>query len=447
MQASIGAAVGAAVGVAVGAAVGLAVGLTVGLAVGFAVGLAVGFGAGTVSHYRREVRMTASISPIGLDIPRALLISPLDIQAFPMNIPPLKKTDREKIIRSRLKTLYPGNPGDTVFEYALSGGKRRSGQEAQDTLMVFAADKEIYELYRRTGKSLIPGTAIMSLGAAKIKAPSKLVILLGPAWAEAIRFDSNEISGYVSAPRDTDTAGLAWLSPLYAEAEADTLPVIIIEDPRGDHTGPGDGSLGGPNGEPGGGPRDGAGDELRGLFAKSVSMRIAEAAEGLNIKRARIFYGRGEGRNFNHKRLISVLLILNCASLAFSLRLVSSIRGKELVRLQEIGREQAGYAREAERLQKEIAEIRGRLFREQAHQGPAVYAIISEIDACLSNARIRNLIIQADSFSLEAEGADSIAALRALRGSAYFSGIILHQAAPSKTGGEQFSISGKVRHE
>jgi hypothetical protein len=364
----------------------------------------------------------APISPVELDAKRTLLVSPLDIQVFVMKIPASKEKDREEIIRSRLRTLYPGNPEDTIFAYTRSGGKRRGEQEPYDKITVFATDRGTCALYRQTGKSLIPGIAVLSLGAAKIKAPSKLAILLTPEWAEAVRFENNEISGYVSAHRDKDAEGISWISPLYAEAEQDTFPVIIIEYPEVSYPG------------------------LRALFKKSITARIGEVLGGIKIKRDRIFYGSREGW-FNHKRLIAALLVLNCASLAFSLWLISSGRTEEMSRLQNIRAEQIGYKKEAERLEKEIAEINNRRTMTRTNRGPAIYEIISEIDSCLSNARIQNLIIQPDSFSLEAEGTDSIGVFRALGGSNYFYDITLRQAAPSQTGGEQFSIAGKINHE
>jgi hypothetical protein len=362
------------------------------------------------------------ISPVELDARRTLLVSPLDIQVFVMKIPASKKKEREEIIRSRLRTLYPGNPEDTVFAYTLSGGKRRGEQEPYDKITLFATDRGTCALYRQTGKFLIPGIAILSLGAAKIKAPSKLAILLTPEWAEAVRFEHNEIKSYVSTHRDKEAEANSWIAPLYTEAESDTLPVIIIAYPEVSYPG------------------------LRDLFKKSITAGIGEVSGGIKIKRDRIFYGYREGR-FNHKRLIAALLILNCVSLSFSLRLISSGTAEELIRLQNIRTEQGEYKKEAARLQKEIAEINSRRTAARTNRGPAIYEIISEIDSCLSNARIQNLIIEPDSFSLEAEGADSIGVFRALGGSNYFYDITLRQAAPSQTGGEEFSIAGKINHE
>jgi cell division protein FtsB len=354
---------------------------------------------------------------------RTALVSPLDIQVFFMNIPALKEADREEIIRSQLRTLYPGDPGNTVFDYILCRGKGRGKPRASGgRSIVWAAEKETYDLYRETGKALIPGLSILCLGAEKIRAQAKLVILLTPEWVEAARFEDNEISRYVSAYRDQGAAEIPPVSSLYTEEERDVLPVLIIEHPEAHHSGPG---------RP---------------FKNCLSMGIGEVSKGVNIKKRRIFYRSGEGQRINHRLIISALIILNGASLVISLRLVSSRMAEEGARLQNIHREQMAYKKEAEKLKKEIAEMEGRLSN-STDQGHTIYEIISEIDACLSKARIQNLIIQQGTFNLEAEGEDSIGVFRALEGSHYFSDISLHQAAPSKTGGEQFSISGKVNHE
>jgi hypothetical protein len=361
------------------------------------------------------------ISAIELYKRKVLLVSPLDIQVFLMDIPPSKETDREEIIRSRLRALYPGDPGNTVFDYILCGGKQKGEPKSRRKIIVFAAEKELYDLYRGTGQSLVPGISILSLGADKIRAPSKLVILLTPEWAEAARFDNNEISAYVSGYTGGETADLPFISPLYSEGERDTLPVLIIGYSGVYHSG------------------------LQERFKNCRSMNIGEAAGGTKIKSRRIFYRHGEG--INHKLIISALVLLNCASLVFSLRLVSSRMAEELIRLQNIHREQREYTKEAERLEKEIAEIQDRQAMIHANQGPAIYEIISVIDSCLSKARIQNLIIQEETFNLEAEGEDSLKVFRALEGSQFFTDISLHRAAPSKRGGEQFNISGRINHD
>jgi hypothetical protein len=317
--------------------------------------------------------------------------------------------------------LYPGSPEDTVFDYILAGGKRRGEQKPYYKAIVFATERGIYELYRETGKSLIPGIALLARGAKKIKAPSKVVILLTPQWAEAARFDNNEMSRYVSGHTGKERAEISLISPLYTEAEADTLPVIIIEDPETDHAG------------------------LRCLFKNSVSIPLGEISGG--VKRGRIFYRQGKGRRINHRLIISALIILNCLSAALSLRFVSGRMEAELIRLRNIRTEQAAYKKEAEKLEKEIADISGRLSADTERQRHSIYEIISEIDLCLANARIQNLTIQEETFNLEAEGADSIGVLRALGRSNYFYDINLHQAAPLISGGEQFSISGRLNHE
>lgn len=354
---------------------------------------------------------------------KTLLISPLDIQVFFMNVSALKEEDREGIIRSQLRTLYPGDPENTVFDYILCGKKERGPSKPCRKIIVFAAEREIYDLYRETGKSLIPGISILSLGAEKIRAPSKLVILLTPQWAEAARFDNNEISRHVSGHTGKDAAEIPFIAQLYTEEERDELPVIIIEHPKAYHSGP------------------------HRLFKKYLSMNIEEALGGIKIKNRRVFYRPREGQRINHGFIISALIILNCGSLVFSLGLVSSRMAEELIGLQNTHTEQIEYRKKEEKLKREIAEINDRRAGNSVNQRHPIYEIISEIDSCLSRARIQNLTIQQETFNLEAEGEDSIGVFRALEGSAYFNDISLHQAVPSRTGGEQFSISGKINHD
>ncbi|GHV80724.1 hypothetical protein AGMMS49944_25150 [Spirochaetia bacterium] len=116
---------------------------------------------------------------------------------------------------------------------------------------------------------------------------------------------------------------------------------------------------------------------------------------------------------------------------------------RELYRLKGYRQEQAQRRKEAERLEGEITELVSRQRGiKDTQRNP--YGILSQIQSCLKEAWIKSLVLQGDTFNLEAEGGDSIGVLQSLQGSGYFSGVTLHQASPSNTSGEQFTISGRI---
>jgi hypothetical protein len=119
-----------------------------------------------------------------------------------------------------------------------------------------------------------------------------------------------------------------------------------------------------------------------------------------------------------------------------------------VIALKQTYDEQKSYHDEMEEL---VAEIKALESPNSAinpeDQFPDPYTLIAEIYGRIRGAQIHSIIIQGEKFSFEAEARDALHLLQELRESPYFSNITLHQTSPSAADREQFSVSGRIRHE
>jgi hypothetical protein len=287
----------------------------------------------------------------------------------------------------------------------------------------FGAHPEALASYRTLRRPIIPGIRIMAHAANSTEqGVAILVILFNGECIETARFENNMTVRHIASRLDTENGSIPFLSRFYSEEERDTLPVLCISpapctEPCAEHIA-----------------------KLREIFHNVSPIDLAEAAAGINIRKAAIFNNQKERTKKAHRAIISVLLLMNFTYVLFFLHSASGSIETKLKNLKTYYMEQNVNKREAEELKKEIA-----IF----DQIPplAMYRIFSGFCASLHGAWINTITIRNGGFILEAEGADSIEVLQALQQTGYFSGLVLHQASPSKIRGEQFSISGSINYD
>jgi hypothetical protein len=371
---------------------------------------------------------------------RAFLVSPLDVTLYLLEIRALKDEQIAGEIRNRLKTLYPGCPEDTVFDYRVydgPDGDAHSGflkkREPVLTAAVFVGSKTVCESYKNLGRPLVPGISLMALGlrTAKetLKETTRIVVLNTPQWTEIALFEGERILQYASCPLGQDGLPVPLITPFLNGPESKGIPVLLISmDSQLEEN-------------------EKTEKVLSQLFGRIISLAITDISVKGNITKWGIFNESKYLKQVYRRNIVSALAAMSALSLLASLQGVSAKTAGNLSLIREYCREQDTRRSEAERLEGEIAKIKSRQITGKEDQAPGIYEIISQLGPCLSGAWIKSLVIQDEHISLEAEGADSIGVLQAMQKSGYFSGLVLHQASPSKISGELFTISGKAAYE
>jgi hypothetical protein len=299
----------------------------------------------------------------------------------------------------------------------------------------------------------------MYLGTGEIRGDAKIAILITPGWMEAARFEQGELIRYASCPwapesysvgvtakdraesarencgsasencEDTrENCGgtgelpVPLIAPFFTETGDREIPVFLIR-------------AGVESGE-----CEKTAKALENVCSRVIPMDIRDINPRRVLRHPGIFGNTRKPSLARRRKTVFALALLNILSLACSLRILATGTNRELSALQEYCREQDQIAEKAAALEREIGELNAR----QQGGKATVYEAIGGLSACLSKGWVKSLLIQGGKLSLEAEGEDSLDTLGRLQSSGLFSGLALHQASTSGTGGEVFTISGTL---
>ncbi|ULQ59084.1 hypothetical protein K7I13_11275 [Brucepastera parasyntrophica] len=355
----------------------------------------------------------------------ALLVSPMDVHVYFLNLPELNQAHYKGAITFQLRTLYPGDPAETVFDYR-TVNKTKRGPDSQTA--VFVTERAVLETYKTKNVPLLSGLAFLTAAAEKSTGTVKAVFLLTKNWFEAAAFRDQELvkytSGYITGSKTAQV-----LAAFCSEFENEPLSIQLISRSAEQNR-----------------CRE-YGMELEGISETLSYLKLEEMADSLKLSRTEIFSARKKNNRINHKLVIAVIILLVLCTSYITLRVLTSRTEKQLTEVKAYYEKKMALNRKADLLDQEIyrlAEMNGSGSINPAYN---MYEIISEIHGALSGAWVKSLVIRENSFNIEAEGADSLKVLQLLRESSAFSNITLHQASPSKIRGEQFSISGSISYD
>jgi hypothetical protein len=387
----------------------------------------------TASFHNKADQVSMEEMPGG----RAILLSSPELHIYTVEISPVNAGRRDAEISARLKSRYPGNLDEAVICYSL-GRIRRDKEQPYRRATVFLMDKETLAAYMKTGKPLVPGLALLEtafrcMKKREVKDKPVLAVFIGKTRIEAAFFEDRELKKHIGARINTGEAAdgipfFSLLRTLRDDSENSGMMVLIV--PRETNTAYDDPGT----------------EQLLEMFPKNRIIGFEKTLHKLKIKKVSVFR-KPAGKPLRF--LAAPLLTAACFFLLSAFRNFGAGLGNELKALEVQKAEYLRNREETERLLGEISERKSReeMNTERTVGAIEVYTVIGEINSRLAGAWVRSLSIDGDRFTLEAEGADSIAVLRGLEQSGRFYNLALHQAFPSELRGERFGISGRVYHE
>ena len=364
--------------------------------------------------------------------PVVLLSSP-EVQTDILRLPRLPRKQREKTVRRELRSRYPGNTDNADMECFPLPRSRKDRAEKVRPLAVFTAEPETGLRYREKREPVIPALAFLLAGQKSAGKESDLVLLVTPDWVDAASFMGEGLMEHSAISRKSASPPFDLLESLRAKTETEKRgPVLIILKDT-----------------------DETDDYVQSLKQHYADHRIIDASVlygTINIRKWAVFRGKKTEKAFpgkNAKKAAAFLLAVYGLSLLLSLAIVTARAENSAIILKQPYDERKSLREEGEMLLAEIAALENPdsgSTRDEAGC-PDPYTLVSEIHDRIRGARIHSIIIQGEKFSFEAEARDALRLIRELEQSPYFTGITLHQTAPSSADREQFSVSGRIRHE
>jgi hypothetical protein len=363
----------------------------------------------------------------------AVLLSSLEVQTDILRLPRLSRKQREKTVRRELRSRYPGNTDNADMEYFPLPRSRKDRAEKVRSLAVFTAEPETGLRYREKRGPVIPALAFLLAGQKSAGKESDLILLVTPDWVDAASFMGEGVVEHSTISRKSVSPPFDLLESLRAKTETEKRgPVLIILKDT-----------------------DETDDYVQSLKQRYADHRIIDAGVlygKISIRKWAVFRGKKTEKalpNKNAKKTAAFMLAVYGLSLLLSLAIVTAKAENSAVTLKRTYDERKTLRDEGEMLLAEIAAL------ENPDSGPArddtgfpdPYTLISEIHDRIRGAGIHSIIIQGEKFSFEAEARDALRLIRELEQSPHFTGITLHQTIPAPADREQFSVSGRIRHE
>ncbi len=349
--------------------------------------------------------------------PEHVLMSRTDFDVQIVDIPPVSDKELEGLLRYRLRSIYPGSPAATAFDYRM--GPEEGGRRAT----LFICPRAALEKYRAAAgqaRLLLPWSFTAELGKRKGDA---VILFLGRGYAELSVYRGGILQGCSVRQR----AGLsseklsAVLKTLPEEARK--LPCILVA-PDGDLE---------------------KGKDLPAEIGKGVEL-ITYSRLVREVKKPDALFQEKKkkpvllspmGRVAGLAALVVVLGVLIFVKLIAS----TDSRYEQLRKLDSTLETQS---RRIVGMEGEVDSLSAQLSSLKARQPLDVYLLFSELSSVLgSGTRIRTITLRGDSFQIEAVGTNPLKLMEEFRSHPSFSDVKLSQVIPDAASGrERFSFSG-----
>lgn len=370
---------------------------------------------------------TGALARVGPDgnggVPEAVVVSPLDLHTYLIELPRLRKDLAEGAARFRLRSLHPGNPENERADL-------RGNGPGGSSVIAFVAPMAVAEKYRSTG--LPPVAPLLVLRSIAPRGGGKWIgVFCGPGWIEAALFDGETVLRNETVPVGAAQRECSWDSVASALGPL-TEPVeqiaFVVPDPRSCFAAR-------------------MAKEAGAAFPSGARIVDLRALPRRALSSCALFADPVAKRRVPGAALLA-FLALDCCVALFSLHKAATIREAELRELKgSYASMKERYAADESALA-ELRELEARAASGGAAQAVDAYGTIAEIASCLgSGARVRNLVLRERTFSVEAEGTDPLSALSRFGASELFERTTLNKAELTTARDESFSITGTLRDD
>jgi hypothetical protein len=343
--------------------------------------------------------------------PGILLMPRPELEVRELAIPPVGESEVAGLISYKLRSIYPGSPEDTAFDYRLqrpgSGGTRRAH--------VFIARKSMVERHRAEAGDRVLALPLTLLLPLAPKRGDLRAWVLGDGWAEHLSFHDGELVS----------------STLIKGAGAFDLGVAEARLPEGV-------AIGSPQIVAAEAALDGLdlpADVAR-VSLESLSRRLRRS-DGLFTESPRT---PRTPPGVRYAVLVSAIVLLGL--LLLLKQVVTVERHANALRDVSLSLEKSGQNVLA--LQKEIATLSAEQKLLESREPRDVYLLLSELAAVLGDGvRIQSISVQDTGFQVDAIGSNALVLMEGFKSREHFRNVKLSQVVPdAKSGRERFSFSG-----
>ena len=344
-------------------------------------------------------------------------MSRMDFDVQIVDIPPVSDKELEGLLRYRLRSIYPGSPAATAFDYRM--GAEEGGRRAA----LFICPRAVLEKYRAAAgqaRLLLPWSLTDALGRRK---GNVVIVFLGRGCAELSVYRGGALRGSFVRPRAALSAERFNALVKTLPEDAKKLPCILIAP---------DGDL-----EKGKDLPAEIGGEVEIIPYSRLVQEVRKPDALFQEKKRTPVFLSPAGRIAGLAALAVVLAAMIFVKVTASLESRYEQLKKLDSTLEAQSRKVVGMETQVDALSQELAGLKER-------QPLDVYLLFSELSSVLgSGTRIRTITLRGDSFQIEAVGTNPLKLMEDFRSHPSFSDVKLSQVIPDAASGrERFSFSG-----
>jgi hypothetical protein len=333
-----------------------------------------------------------------------IIISPLEVRHYLLDLPPLKEAFRKEAVVYALRTLYPGTPESTVFDYCC----------VREKTVGIAVPSGRLEKYRSYNKPLVSPSLV--IGQSEKNA---VTVCAAESWIELQVVRQGVLSVLFCAGL-SDMAEDDIIARTLADKAYADLPVHVYTLPDA---------------------------PVQRIIHQYERCRNAEIKPFGSMLTPSVVSKSVVFREVKNSPAAAKILAVSAILLAAG---ILGIFDFQLYRKAERSAENLQAVKKEYEKSREAALVYGPAqaapeFNVPVHLPLAV--ILHEISGAAAGIRLDSFTVNGDSFKFEAENAQALPVLENLKKSEFLENVTLYQAVPLENGGERFIISGKIKDE
>jgi len=356
---------------------------------------------------------------------KVLMMSRMDFDVKVAEIPFIPEREIEGFLKYKIRSLYPGHPENTVFDYSIFTSAKK-----KKLAILFLCRKEVLEEYKKiaSGKHLLLPFALMKPFIAGYPGKAAVFSFWHDAWIDILVFSENDkVDSFVikrTAKLSIDINQVMKMLPEYAgkfnwvvfgsEQEKELLK-----------------------------------EKVAIVAGKNISVEvfpIKDTLSRINRKTNFLFEEKKKKSLINQKLRIQLLCIIILFIAALLFKKTVDRQQRYLIDLENSIGSLAKHTTEVVSLQNEIEAMEEELNSLKEKRPMDTYSILSELEAVLTkDTRIQTFILEQKFFQLEAIGRNPLGLMERFKDKKVFINVKLVQIVPLKNSDKElFKISGRV---
>lgn len=352
----------------------------------------------------------------------ALMMERPDADIKVVKLPPIKDDEVQTMLRYKLRSLYPGNPEETVFDYKVVGDNK------QRYAVLFIMNRDVLGTYQRMagGKPLFLPYSLVHPFLKNYKDEHSAFLFIHENWVEMLCFDGGVLSSSAVVKRESDVRlTMKKAANLFPESEVNRACVVVCSRiERGEVE-----------------------EAVADAFDNAVSFEYLLLETIFNAVHNRIdylFFSKRRRAALHSKWSFALLLTVSCFLLGLVFNKTIADHQMRFDMLSERIRALQTKRMETISLKEEVDELEKKWAGLKEKKPINAYRILSELSTIFDNdMRITHFVIDRGSFQIEAMGQNPLYLMEKFNKNSVFHDVKLIQSVPiNGTFKERFRVIG-----